>query len=209
MAERNRVYVFKGPTEDEFREGLCSVVRQLRGLCVWDEHPDPRRSLLLTSHRNNVHALYVHWKEYEITSRVGENLDVPWIALRIQEGTLWDYSLYQGKSNLNNFSTLPEYWEDDGRFLTKWRGNAELLAKTWGIEEPTISAYLRSWYGGLDEDDCLILPPELTGKKAYPHDQSEYGDIWQMNDFLRALGAHDPNRGEPHSVSRLLVPAPE
>lgn len=207
MGERNRVYVFKGPTAEQFRDEVCKVVRQLQGLCVWDEHPDPPRSLLLTSHQDNVHAAYIHWKEYEIASRIGENLGIPWIILRIQEGSLWDYSLYHGERNVNNFSTLPEYWENDPGFLASWRGDAEVLAKTWGLPEASISAYLKPWFGGL-EDECLMLSPHLSGQKAYPHDQSEYGDIWQMNDFLRALGAHDPNWGEPHSVSRLLVPAP-
>lgn len=206
MGESNSVYVFKGPTLLEFQKGFCDVVREFGGRCDWDEHPSGIESKLLTSHNDNVHAAYIDWQGYQIAIALGQNLGIPWINVRIQEGSLWDYSLYQGSENLDNFSTMPEYWEDDPEFLASWRGQAAILSKAWSIEKSHVENYLRPWYGGVDEDDCIVHNPELAGR-AYPDDQFEYGDIWQMTDFLRALGAHDPNWDQPQCVPRLLVPA--
>ena len=201
MGERNRVYVFKGPTEEEFRRAFAAVVAELGGQLNWDVHPKPIGSNLLTSHNGRCHAAYIHAREDEIPPRIGSRLQVPWMAARIQEGSHWDYSLFVGQDNLDNFSTLPEYWDDDPAFHASRRGDAGLLARTWQIERGAIENYLRPWgYVLIDED---TYETTLRGK-AYPGDESGYGDIWQMNDFLRALGAHDPNWNEPHSISRSL-----
>jgi hypothetical protein len=206
MGERNSVFVFKGPTLEEFQTAFCEVVRQLGGRCVWDERPPAMKSLLLTSHKDRIHAAYIHWEEYKIASALGKRMKIPWINVRIQEGSLWDYSLYQGSEKLDNFSTMPEYWDSNPEFLANWRGNADVLANVWNIEKSRFENYMRPWYGGIDEDNCIVHNSELTGR-AYPEDQFEFGDIWQMTDFLRALGAHDPNWDKPECVPRLLVPA--
>jgi hypothetical protein len=201
MGERNSVYVYKGCMPDDFRDTATSVVVELGGRLEWDVHPDPMDAAMLTSHRGLVHAAYIHLKEGEIAKRIGSRLAIPWINIRIQEGSLWDYSLFHGEPHLDNFSTLPEYWEeDDQEWLATQRGKLDVLARTWQVEESAIANYLKSWGYELIGD---AFRTTLRGK-AYENDRHEYGDIWQMTDFLRALGAHDPNWGEPHSVPRLL-----
>jgi hypothetical protein len=207
VGERNSIFVFKGPTEGAFRYAMVSAVAQLGGRLVWDQHPDPMEAKLLTSHKGAVHAAYIHFQDHEVAKRVGISLDIPWINVRIQEGSLWDYSLYRAESHLDNFSTFPEYWDDDEEWIATQRGRPELLARTWGVEQSTIENYLMPWGMDLDEEEG-IFRTRLRGK-AYPTDQHEYGDIWQMTDFLRALGAHDPNWSEPHSIPRLLEDEPK
>ena len=104
--------------------------------------------------------------------------------------------------HVDNFSTLPEYWGGDLEWMATQRGKPELLARCWQIEQSKIENYLKPWGFELDEDEGVINTT-LRGK-AYPTDQYEYGDIWQMADFLRALGAHDPNFDEPHCIPRDL-----
>jgi len=202
MAERNSVYVFKGPSLDEFRDAVISVVRKLGGKLDWDARPEPISANLLTSHNANVHAAYIHCDGYQVAKTIGYDLGIPWINVRIQEGALWDYSLYHGDSHLDNFSTLPEYWENDAEWIATQRGNPGLLAKYWQVDVSAVQNYLKPWGCEVDENEGVFRT--LLRGKAYPDDQFEYGDIWQMTDFLRALGAHDPNFGEPHSVPRGL-----
>jgi hypothetical protein len=202
MGERNSVYVFKGPTIDEFRDSMVSVVKRLGGHIDWDAHPAPMKAKLLTSHNANIHAAYIHRKGYEVARGIGTELKIPWINIRIQEGSLWDYSLFEADSLADVFSTLPEYWDRDPEWLATQRGNPDLLARCWGIDRSRIENYLKSWGFELDEEEGIFNT--LLRGKAYPTDRHEYGDIWQMTDFLKALGAHDPNFDEPHCIPRGL-----
>jgi hypothetical protein len=93
MGERNSVYVFKGPTIDEFRDTMATVVSGLGGRLDWDARPAPMGANLMTSHNANVHAAYVNCRGYEVATGIGTELKIPWINVRIQEGSLWDYSL--------------------------------------------------------------------------------------------------------------------
>jgi hypothetical protein len=202
MGERNSVFVFKGPTLDEFRDAMSLVVEQLGGRLEWDARPSPAHAPVTTSHNDNTHAAYIHPKGYEIAMRMGTRLACPWINVRIQEGSLWDYSLYEANRSIDDFSTLPEYWNDDVTWQATRRGNPELLANCWQIEQSRIENYLRPWGFKLDEDEEVFKA--LLRGKAYPTDRHEYGDIWQMTDFLRALGAHDPTWDQPHCIPRGL-----
>jgi len=202
MSERNSVYVFKGPTLDEFRDTAVSVVSRLGGHLDWDARPAPIDADLLTSHNSNVHAAYIDCREFEVATGIGTDLKIPWINVRIQEGSLWDYSLYEADSHVDNFSTLPEYWEDDPEWIASQQGNPEVLADCWRIDRSAVENYLKPWGFEVDEDRGVFRT--LLRGKAYPTDQYEYGDIWQMTDFLRALGAHDPNFDQPHCIPRGL-----
>jgi hypothetical protein len=202
VAERNSVFVFKGPSEEEFHRAMADTVAGLHGRLDWHAHPEPMKSSLLTSHNETVHAAYIHLKGPEISKGVGAQLGIPWMNLRIQEGTLWDYSLYEGNLHVDNFSTLPEYWDDDKEWQSTQRGRPEILARLLKIDQRVIENYLQPW-GFMPIDDGMF-ETTLRGK-AYPTDEFEYGDIWQINDFLRALGAHDPNFDSPHSIARGLT----
>jgi len=203
MSERNSVFVFKGPTIEEFREAAQQAAEELGGRIAWDVNPAPMEANLLTSHNDRVHAAYVnYWPEdYLFSLAIGKRLAIPWINIRIQEGSLWDFSLYEGENNLDNFSTWPEYWNDDADWIATQRGRPEALARAWNIDRASIENYMRSWRP--EDDGGGSVRFALRGK-AYPADRHEYGDIWQMADFLRALGAHDPNWNEPHSIPRHL-----
>ncbi len=202
MGERNSVYVFKDCSEEQLRDSLVCAVADLAGQLQWDTHPNPMQARMLTSHNDRVHAAYIHDKGHEIASLVGKRLAIPWMNVRIQEGSLWDYSLYLAEEHLDNFSVHPEYWDDDEAWQATQRGKPEVLAKVWKVDQSRIENYVKPW-GRVVVDEGTY---ERTRRgKAYPGDEFGYGEIWQMNDFLRALGAHDPNYDQPHCVSRLLT----
>lgn len=202
MGESNSVYVFKGPELSDFRDAVQSAVAALGGHLDWEARPQLFAAKMLTSHNERVHAAYIDVAGFEIAKSIGVRLGIPWINVRIQQGALWDYSLYQADSHLDNFSTLPEYWESDPIWLATQRGNPGLLAATWSIEQAAIERYLQPW-GYKVKRATGEFRTTLRGK-AYPNDSFEHGDIWQMTDFLRALGAHDPNFDQPHCVPRGL-----
>ena len=157
MAERNSVYVFKGPTIEQFRDAFYSVVEGLGGTLNWDTRPEPMGAKLLTSHNGNVHAAYIKCDGYKVAMGIGSKLEMPWINVRIQEGALWDYSLYMADSHLDNFSTMPEYWEEDNdEWLATQRGNPNLLSECWQLDIASIENYLKPWGYEVDEDEGVI-----------------------------------------------------
>lgn len=107
-----------------------------------------------------------------------------WLEARIQEGSHWDYTLYYPGRPLDEFSTLPQYWDDDELLALSKQGRPELLAKAWNVPRDTIDRYIRQWgMRQIDEDTYETI---LKGK-AYPTDRFEYGQYDQLFDFLEKL----------------------
>lgn len=203
MATRLTLYVFRGPSEIEFREAMESIVADLVGQLDWETHPLVHEANLLTSHGQKTHSAMMSRNGHEIASGIAKRRGIPWMELRIQEGALWDYSLFDGSNFVHKFSTLPEYWDDEPSFIKASQGNPKELARLWKVPLSTIENYLRHWGYILDEEDGSY-EIKLRGK-AYPADQFEYGQIWQMTDFLRALGVQYPGGGPPLGIARKLV----
>lgn len=195
MGERLTLRVFKGPSKLQFRRVVEDVAIRHGGFVEWDAIPDDEWLDFRVSHQETVHTVLLPYRDgadYFFCKRVAEQLAVPWIELRIQEGTFWDYSLFFAGEHLDNFSTLPEYWGEDDTWNRTQRGNAQLLATTWRIERHQIERYLLPWgFQRIEDEEYGAFQTTRRGK-AYDRDQHEYGDIWQLHDFLRAIGGVDP-----------------
>jgi hypothetical protein len=205
MGQRLTLRAFKGPTEDRFRQAFAELVERLGGKVRWHFKDGEPHEDLRTTHQGDVHTVYLPYlsgADYLLCRLLGEVLEVPWIEARTQEGVLWDYSLYRGSTNVDNFSTLPDYWdEDDAAAFDQNRGDPEKLASVWRVPEQRIERYLRHW--GMESTGESIFRPRLKGK-AYETDENDYGSIYQMFDFLAALGSLDPMaHGKLH---RIVVP---
>lgn len=208
MATRLQIRLFKGMGKDRFRRASEEVIRSRGGEIHWDQEPADWQERLRTSHRDEVHAVFSpRWVggDFLLWKKVGETLNCPWMEVRLQESTLWDYTLYRGPDTLDCFSTFPEYWENDPDFLEKWKGKPSVLAEVWEIPLEQIRDYVRHW-------GCRYLDDESFGTvlrgKAYPTDRHEYSDPWQISDFVEALGAHYPSDDSPHTSSHRLVRPP-
>jgi hypothetical protein len=193
MAERNRWRVFKGHNAAAFEQGIEQVLRAHGGAVFWGEEPRSSEDWLALSHDGDVHTIaipYVYGADSLFCAALGKQLNVPWIELRIQEGALWDYSLFAAEAHLHTFSTCPEYWDDDEAWQATQRGSVSELAGIWQIPAERIDRYIRPW-GVVRNEDGDIVDFALKGK-AYPTDESGYRSIWQSLDFLKAIGGSDP-----------------
>ncbi|MBI5366611.1 MAG: hypothetical protein HZA54_06210 [Planctomycetes bacterium] len=204
MSERITCRLYRGPDAARFRQVFSDVVTENGGAVEWSNAAAEGDERILVSHRADVHLVLTAYTglDYLLCLRVGQVLACPWLESRIQEGALWDYSLYHGAGHLHSFSTLPEYWDEGSEYDAKQRGDAAELSRVWGVPETRIQAFLRPWEFVRAGADTLNV---VTRGKAYPEDASGYGCIWQMLDFLRALGAEWP---EPPAgfVHRLRWP---
>jgi hypothetical protein len=96
------------------------------------------------------------------------------------------YELYDKEVVVDCFCTLPDYWGDiEETEWKKWQGSASNVARyVHGVSSERIENYLVHW--------CDANGNEIESKKAYPTDQFEYQNEWQLLDFMNALGFDYP-----------------
>jgi hypothetical protein len=196
MGMRLVLQLYKGGSEAAFRSYVEQAALNLGGQAPWGRPPaEPEEDFRFHSDGLH-HAIYVARPSYPFLLEIGRLSQLPWIALRIQEGSLWDYTLHRGTEKVDDFSPWPEYWEDPNqpgfaKFKEERRGNPEVLASVWSVPVERIERYVKQWGEIADPDVKDLVHHELTGK-AYPSDRSPYGSYEQFFDVLRALGGKEP-----------------
>lgn len=212
MANRNKYGLFRIGDADRFRVEASSAAENMGGKLNWTNPAEDERMFyydvsgdvhtVLMAFRGGVSSLF----RLELAKR----LTCPWIELRIQEGSIWDYSLYLGDELIDNFSVYPDYWVGagggDAAYYEARKGNPALLADVWGVPLERIERYLIQWEMRpnpgvevlvINPPDPVPVPEETIAiawplGKAYPWDEYEYGDAYQAFDVLRALGGKHP-----------------
>lgn len=196
MGLRYTCWVFPTGDADGFRSILEESVQSLGGHIVWNQEGHWKECLRLgsTPAVQSVYALNDAC-DWSFFTNISETLNLPVMELRIQDGSLWDYALYLGNETLDTFSTLPQYWdisdEPDEKELLEWAGKPKLIAYLWKVPLERIARYMVNWGWEPDPEDPDSYRHLLDGK-AYPEDESTYGECGQMFDFLRALGGMEP-----------------
>ena len=140
-----------------------------------------------------------------VSQMLSANLAAAVFWFHIHDGDLWTYALFDNGEMIDQFSTRPDYWGEDGGDMgeTIAGGDAEEIAKCIpGLSADNISQYLVVWSDRHYQGGVL--------EKAYPADRFHYGEDWQLLDFVAKLGLTYPvdergaTRGE---TCRFLPPA--
>jgi hypothetical protein len=217
--------LFKGCTQSELRDAIVATLTAFGARAKWDAEDGD--GLPLQIHSNgDVHTLYFGYSGgvYGFFKYIGSHLQCPWMEARIQEGDHWDYSLMCGDADIHSFSTHPQYFSgDDPEAIREYQGNPAELARVWGVPKERIERYVAQWEpvgteiveSQFPNMKTVVINPE-TGKtsvvdgelqskfrlkgKAYPEDMCDYGDCWQLLDFIRALGGDNPDKGSKHRL---------
>jgi hypothetical protein len=115
---------------------------------------------------------------------LSQELGAAVFACHIHDDDLWLYEFYLAGKLADKFNTLPSYWKQlTSQQEAEWKGNPDLLSEHWpGLTAESVRRYLRNQDRDKDAQ---------TGT-AYPDDEFEYGDCWQLTDFLRKLGTPYP-----------------
>ncbi|MBO4998054.1 MAG: hypothetical protein J6D02_08660 [Lachnospira sp.] len=93
----------------------------------------------------------------------------------IYDDDFWGYYFYDKGQELDSFMAEPDYFGEEQMGGT---GNAELIAKSFGVPRESIEKYLMPWSEEMYEEEAF----------AYEEDESGYCDCWQMADFMGKLG---------------------
>lgn len=122
---------------------------------------------------------------FDYAGPLSKRVHCPVLLAYIYDDDFWGYELWQRGRELDQFASVHDYF-DEGSPPGK-PGDADLVARCFGVEPERIRRYLLPWDG---EPDGY----------AYEGDRFPAGDSWQMADFLNALG---------FDYDRLCPPEPE
>jgi hypothetical protein len=194
MGLRLSMRVYQAADAATFRSLLEQAATRMGGQILWRDSTSSEQDLRYHLGQQ-VHTLTVpyHPRIEEFSEHLGDLTQKPWLRLRLQEGSLWDYELVEGDVSLDLFSTLPEYWDYpdvNPATIAEWQGKPEVLARAFHLPVEAIDRYLLHWgYQEVSEEDGYT---HVRQGKAYPEDEAEYGDCYQIFDFLRRLGGSEP-----------------
>jgi hypothetical protein len=128
---------------------------------------------------------------------LSQSLDVPVFSFHIHDDDLWMYVLFVAGEAADQFNTIPDYWNDDlsDEERQLWAGDAATVARFCPhVREDAIRKYLVPW--DLEEDEP---------GKAYKDDEFDYGDCWQLMDFMRRLGLPYPFSPEGQPLGKTFT----
>lgn len=149
----------------------------------------PGKALVLSvSQQDAIYSMeqpYVDGDEHFFEALAVE-LEAVYLNAQVIENNHWAFTLARNGMLIDRFDSCPEYFseERDDPVVWSFEGRPEILAEVWGIEVKEIERYFRCW-GRFTEPDGFAI--SLDGK-AYDTDQFEYGDYFQVYDFLTKLG---------------------
>jgi len=141
---------------------------------------------------------------FESAGRLSETMDCPVMGLYIYDDDFWGYDLWQKGKALDEFASLPGYFEEDSP--PNRPGDARILARCFGVKPERIERYLIPWdEESMEGDNC-----------AYDGDRAVIGDSWQLADFMNALGfdfdllcpPDEESDGEPEKEPNRSAAAP-
>lgn len=126
----------------------------------------------------------IDWDWEVMSAFISRELESAVFCLHIHDSDLWMYMLYVNGEQVDQFNTIPDYWDEDEE-LDSWKGDAGMVAKYAGGAD--ISKYLIHWDENTRSED-----------KTYPDDEhGQEGE--QLFDVMRRLKLPNPldDEGQP------------
>lgn len=164
--------------------------------------------MVISEQKENTCVLYPYkfTEIYETSTFISRNLNALVMSIHIHDDILWMFELIFEGEIVAKFNTIPDYWnemsEDE---INQWNCSAELISKyITNAQAKDIENYLIQWEN---------LDPKAS--KAYPDDEYNYGNCWQVLDFLKKLGINYPLDerdlpvGKTYKLSTLFFPIDE
>lgn len=150
--------------------------------------------MLIVSETDGVYSMaqpYVDGDEHFFEALAVE-LEAAYLNAQVIENNHWSFSLLRDGMLIDRFDSCPEYFseERDEAVVLAYEGKPKILAEVWGIDVREIERYYRCWGRFTDPDGFVIS----LGGRAYESDEFEYGDFFQIYDFLAKLGFAENSR---------------
>jgi hypothetical protein len=179
--------------EKALRSYAYSVEGGLLGEDVEEDHPNVT---IISGQQPHTVILYpndfVEWDDASVF--LSRELQTSVFSFHIHDEDLWMFQLFHKGELVSRFNPVPDYWQDviSEQELQSWKGDAALLTDyVPGLTAEAIEKYFVRW-DELGEEEL-----------AYPEDEFEYGDCWQLVDFMGKLGLSYPIDEEGNVQGKL------
>jgi hypothetical protein len=179
--------------ETSLRKFATTVEGGLLGEEVEEDHPN---LAIISEQGQHTTVLYpndfIEWDD--ASAFLSLDLQTSVFSFHIHDEDLWMFQLFHKGQLVSRFNPVPDYWQDviSDQELQSWQGNAAEIAQyVPGLSAATIEKYFVRW-DDLGEED-----------KAYLDDEFEYGDCWQIVDFMAKLGMEYPIDEEGNVYGRV------
>lgn len=172
-----------GAKKEAVESALRSFVEARKGqFRRIDKSTDDPDTLVLCESGGNCSVLYswefCDWDE--ASAYLSSQLGVPVFSFHIHDEDLWMFDLFDKGESVARFNPVPDYWDDDMTEEEReaWAGDAETIAThVPGLSAEAIRPYLKFWE--FEDGDP---------GKAFPDDEFDFEDCWQLCDFMRRAG---------------------
>lgn len=168
--------------EESLRRYALSVDGGLTADNEEDDHPNLAIISGQTSHTTIIYPNdFVEWDD--ASAFLSRDLQTSVFSFHIHDEDLWMFQLFYKGELVSRFNPVPDYWQDliSEQEIESWQGDAQKVKEyVPGLEVNSIDKYFIRW-DDLGEEE-----------KAYPEDEFEYGDCWQVVDFMEKLGLKYP-----------------
>ncbi len=178
-------------TIEEVQESLHRFASSAQGgfeeSDVEEDHPNLCVAGQRASHTTVLYPNdFVEWDD--ASAFLSKDLQTSVFSFHIHDEDLWMFQLFHHGELITRFNPIPDYWQEDLSEAEResWQGNAAAVSSyVPGLQREDIEKYFIRWnWDDTDEDE-----EEL---KAYPQDEFEYGDCWQLLDFMDKLSLEYP-----------------
>jgi len=131
--------------------------------------------------------------EEEILRPIGFQFGGIWMDVRYQDGDSWDLSLLEGAEQRTNHSVNPWAFDSDVEYSQRHVDHRiNRVCTLWPHQGESLRPYLLPWRMPITEFGRTRFIPRKG--KAYDADQYEYGDAYQIYDFVRRFGIQEESR---------------
>lgn len=127
----------------------------------------------------------------KLARKLSEKTSSAVLLLYIYDDDYWGYFFWENGRELDCFSPVPEYFDEEPKEEETYFGNPEIIAAYFNVKQESIENYYRRWYASDAESrEAKSKKRELAdhNETAYLEDECSYGDCWQIADFMEKLG---------------------
>jgi hypothetical protein len=138
----------------------------------------PGWSIILWPQYFNIHDL-------PMAESLSAELSTVVSTIHVYDDQYWTHGFFEQGRRLDMFASRPRFFDEEVDAApidpNEWAGDAELIARSVGVESGAVAGYLVH----------MDAPGAPTGR-VHPDDDFPLDDFWVFVDFWRRLGIHYP-----------------
>ena len=122
---------------------------------------------------------YFNIHDIEACRALSEQMQAVVATVHVYDDAYWTNVLFDQGRRLDQFASIPNYFEGGPEIAQRWGGDASVVARAMSVPEAQIAPY----FAKIGEADL---------GKAFVDDEFELSNFWVFTDFWRRIGIRYP-----------------